>query len=300
MAELQITQEYLGHSNHLVYLAPMWKEFLDADTYAKGRARSCRAVIDGSLEGKRDTGIAGVANTGRDATGPATISAQANWYAYGRLAWNPALDAGGDRRRVDPDDVGRTRPTVVATIRSIMLDSRETFVHYTMPLGLHHLIGGDHYAPMPENPDPRRADWSAIYYHRADAARHRLRSHATRQRRRRSVPLAAARAVERPDDDAGRAAAVVPPAAVGLPDEVGPHAVGRAGARLHARRGGSQGTRDALDGAARARSTRSATRPCSRSCAGRRATPPPGATSASATSPAARASAEVACRRRRG
>ena len=60
-------------------------------------------------------------------------------------------------------------PEVVATIRSIMLDSRETFVHYTMPLGLHHLIGGDHYAPMPENADARRADWSAIYYHRADA-----------------------------------------------------------------------------------------------------------------------------------
>ena len=60
-------------------------------------------------------------------------------------------------------------PDVVAAIRDIMLDSREAFVHYTMPLGLHHLIGGDHYAPMPENPDPRRADWSATYYHRADA-----------------------------------------------------------------------------------------------------------------------------------
>ena len=61
-------------------------------------------------------------------------------------------------------------PELVATIRSIMLDSREIFVHYTMPLGLHHLIGGDHYAPMPENTDPRRADWSATYYHRADAS----------------------------------------------------------------------------------------------------------------------------------
>jgi alpha-glucuronidase len=61
-------------------------------------------------------------------------------------------------------------PDVVGPIRSLMLESHEAYVRYTMPLGLHHLIGGDHYAPMPENPDPRRADWSAIYYHRADAA----------------------------------------------------------------------------------------------------------------------------------
>ena len=69
-------------------------------------------------------------------------------------------------------------PDLVATIRSMMLDSREAFVHYTMPLGLHHLIGGDHYAPMPENPDPRRADWSATYYHRADASGIGYRPHA--------------------------------------------------------------------------------------------------------------------------
>jgi len=61
-------------------------------------------------------------------------------------------------------------PVVVKTLSGLLLDSYETFVDYTMPLGLHHLIGGDHYAPMPENPDPRRADWSAIYYHRADAS----------------------------------------------------------------------------------------------------------------------------------
>jgi alpha-glucuronidase len=169
MAELQITQEYLGQSTHLVYLAPMWKEFLDADTYAKGPGSSVAKVIDGSLEGKRDTGIAGVANTGQDANWTGHDLAQANWYAFGRLAWNPDLSAtaiADEWIRMTWGDA----PDVVATIRSIMLDSRETFVHYTMPLGLHHLIGGDHYAPMPENADPRRVDWSATYYHRADAA----------------------------------------------------------------------------------------------------------------------------------
>lgn len=88
---------------------------------------------------------------------------------YGRLAWNPALTAGAladEWIRMTWGDA----PDLVAAIRSMMLDSRETFVRYTMPLGLHHLIGGTHYAPMPENPDPRRADWSAIYYHRADGS----------------------------------------------------------------------------------------------------------------------------------
>ena len=169
MAELQITQEYLGQSTHLVYLAPMWKEFLDADTYARGPGSPVAKVIDGSLEGKRETGIAGVANTGQAVNWSGHDLAQANWYAFGRLAWNPDLTAAA----IADDWVRMTwggAPEVVATIRSILLDSRETFVHYTMPLGLHHLIGGDHYAPMPENADPRRADWSAIYYHRADAA----------------------------------------------------------------------------------------------------------------------------------
>jgi alpha-glucuronidase len=168
MAELQITQEYLGQSNHLVYLAPMWKEFLDADTYARGPDSLVAKVIDGTLDGRRETGIAGVANTGSEANWTGHDFGQANWYAFGRLAWNADLSAGAIA-----DEWIRmtwaTAPETVATIRSIMLDSRDTFVRYTMPLGLHHLIGGDHYAPMPENTDSRRADWSATYYHRADA-----------------------------------------------------------------------------------------------------------------------------------
>ena len=167
MAELQITQEYLGQSTHLVYLAPMWKEFLDADTYAKGPGSLVAKVVDGSLDNHRRTGIAGVANTGGDQNWCGHHAAQANWYAYGRLAWDPRLRA---------DEIAEEwiRMTwnndadVVATIRTILLSSREAFLSYTMPLGLHHLIGGDHYAPMPENADPRRIDWSAVYYHRAD------------------------------------------------------------------------------------------------------------------------------------
>ena len=169
MAELQITQEYLGHSNHLVYLAPMWKEFLDADTYAAGPGSTVARVIDGTLHGHRRTGMAGVANTGRDANWTGHLFGQANWYAYGRLAWNTGLTA----EEIADEWIAMTwghAPAVASTIRSLMLGSREALVDYTMPLGLHHLIGGDHYAPMPENDDPRRADWSAIYYHRADQA----------------------------------------------------------------------------------------------------------------------------------
>jgi alpha-glucuronidase len=169
LAELQVTQEYLGHSNHLVYLAPMWREFLEADTYARGPGSTVARVVDGTLEGQALTGIAGVANTGSDANWCGHHFAQANWYAYGRLAWNPDLGAAAIadewiRMTWGHDD------SLVATVRSMMLGSRETLVRYTMPLGLHHLIGGDHYAPMPENADPRRADWTATYYHRADAS----------------------------------------------------------------------------------------------------------------------------------
>ena len=166
MGELQITQEYLGQSTHLVYLAPMWTEFLNADTFAKGPGSLVSKVLDGSVDEYRRTGIAGVANTGNDQNWCGHDFAQANWFAYGRLAWNPALDA----RDIADDWIRMTwsaAPDVVAAIRALMLDSREAFVDYTMPLGLHHLIGGDHYAPMPENVDKRRSDWSAVTYHHA-------------------------------------------------------------------------------------------------------------------------------------
>ena len=168
LAELQITQEYLGQSTHLVYLAPMWKEFLDADTFAAGAGSPVAKAVDGSLHGYPRSGMAGVANTGRDANWTGHDFGQANWYAFGRLAWNPDLTAA----QIADEWIAMTWTSdrdSIAAIRSLMLESRETYVDYTMPLGLHHLIGGDHYAPMPENADPRRADWSAIYYHHAAA-----------------------------------------------------------------------------------------------------------------------------------
>ena len=169
MAELQITQEYLGQSTHLVYLAPMWKEFLDADTYARGPGSTVAEVVEGRLVRHYETGIAGVANTGSDTNWTGHDFAQANWYAYGRLAWDPSLTS----EDIAEEWIRMTWSNdkdVVEAIRDLMLRSREAFVDYTMPLGLHHLIGGDHYAPMPENTDKRRADWSATYYHRADAS----------------------------------------------------------------------------------------------------------------------------------
>jgi alpha-glucuronidase len=169
MAELQITQEYLGQSTHLVYLAPMWKEFLDADTFARGPGSTAARVVDGTLEGHARTGMAGVANTGGDPNWCGHDFAQANWYAFGRLAWDPGLTS----EAIAEEWIRMTwstAPAVVAAIRGLMMASREAFVDYTMPLGLHHLIGGDHYAPMPENSDARRSDWSATPYHRADTS----------------------------------------------------------------------------------------------------------------------------------
>jgi alpha-glucuronidase len=169
MAELQITQEYMGHANHLVYLAPMWKEVLDADTFAKGPGSLVAEVIDGSLHDHARTGMAGVANTGSDPNWTGHDFAQANWYAYGRLAWDPGLSADAIADEWIRMTWGQA-PEVLTSVRRMLLASHEAIVDYSMPLGLHHLIGGNHYAPLPENDDPRRLDWSAIYYHNADAA----------------------------------------------------------------------------------------------------------------------------------
>jgi alpha-glucuronidase len=167
--ELQITQEYLGFSNHLVFLAPMWREFLDADTFAKGRGSTVTKVIDGSLYKQQITGIAGVANTGSDRNWTGHDFAQSNWYAFGRLAWNPgasSLEIASDwtRMSLSRDEAG------VKAIVEIMLNSREALVDYMTPLGLHHIMwGGHHYGPAPWWDTEKRDDWNPVYYHRADA-----------------------------------------------------------------------------------------------------------------------------------
>ncbi len=100
MAELQIAPEYFGKHRHLVYFAPMWKEFFDADTHAKGPGSTVAKVVDGSVHGYALSGVAGVANTGSDRNWTGHDFSQANWYAFGRLAWDPDLSAEADRRRV--------------------------------------------------------------------------------------------------------------------------------------------------------------------------------------------------------
>jgi alpha-glucuronidase len=169
MPELQITQEYLGQSNNLVFLATMWREFLDSDTYARGHGSTVTRVVDGSLYGQRLTGMAGVANTGSDRNWTGHHFAQANWYAFGRLAWNPDLGS----REIADEWIRMTftrDPSAVSEIARIMLESHEAAVDYMTPLGLHHLMwGGHHYGPAPWwNTEPR-PDWNPVFYHRADA-----------------------------------------------------------------------------------------------------------------------------------
>ena len=169
MLELQITQEYLGHSNHLVFLAPLWKECLDFDTYAKGRGSYVSKVIDGSLHGYSMTGIAGVANTGSDRNWCGHLFAQANWYAFGRLAWNHDLSS----EEIAEEWIRMTlsrNDDVVKTIESMIMDSREACVNYMTPLGLHHIMqAGFHYGPQPDYAKSSRLDWTSVYYHRADS-----------------------------------------------------------------------------------------------------------------------------------
>jgi alpha-glucuronidase len=169
MPELQITQEYLGFANHLVFLASMWREVLDSDTYAKGPGSTVAKVADGSLYGQRLTGIAGVANTGSDRNWTGHHFLQANWYAFGRLAWNPDVSS----RQIAGEWIRMTftlEPKAVEVIARIMLQSHEAVVDYMTPLGLHHIMwGGHHYGPAPWWDTEPRDDWNSVYYHRADA-----------------------------------------------------------------------------------------------------------------------------------
>jgi len=152
MVEFQLTQEYLGAANHLVYLAPMWQEF-----FSFVKPSSLRAM-------------AGVANIGDDINWCGHHFAQANWYAFGRAAWNPALTP----KEIADEWLAQTftdNPSFVSTVSQLMLDSREAAVSYMMPLGIHHIFAGvHHYGPEPwYSPKGLRADWTPPYYHKADA-----------------------------------------------------------------------------------------------------------------------------------
>lgn len=161
LMEGQITKEYLGFSTHLAFLAPLWKEVLDADTCAP----RCGMTVSKTI-----SGTAGVANIGSDRNWSGSQFDQANWYAWGRLAWDPTLGS----KQVATEWARMTwsqDPKVVASIVSMMMQSREAVVNYMTPLGLAHLMGTDHhYGPAPWAHDLPRAEWNPVYYHRADAA----------------------------------------------------------------------------------------------------------------------------------
>jgi alpha-glucuronidase len=168
MMEFQVTQEYLGQGIHLTYLAPLFKECLDADTYAKGPGSTVSKVIDGSLYGNKLTGMAGVSNIGDDRNWCGHPIAQSNWFALGRLAWDPFASA---------EDIARewirmtysNDQSVVDPLLQIMMISREAGVNYRTPLGLHHQMAWHHhYGPGPWIKDKPRADWTSVYYNRAD------------------------------------------------------------------------------------------------------------------------------------
>jgi len=169
MMEFQLTQEYLGYATHLVYLAPLFKECLDSDTFSKGKGSFVSEVIDGSLEDHRISGMAGVANIGNDRNWCGHPIAQANWYSFARLAWDPDLTADA----IAAEWIKMTysnQKEVVQTLTRIMMESRETTVNYMTPLGLHHIMGWDHhYGPAPWIKDKPRADWTSLYYHQADS-----------------------------------------------------------------------------------------------------------------------------------
>ena len=159
MAELQITQEYLGHSRHLVYLAPMWREFF------------------GFVAPERLVGIAGVANIGLDKNWCGHHFAQANWYAFGRLAWNPMLTSESIAKewltqtfKTQNDNLSPLT-SHLSPLLSMMLRSREACVDYMMPIGLHHIFAFDHhYGPEPNGFIPQYPiEWCPVYYHKADS-----------------------------------------------------------------------------------------------------------------------------------
>ena len=169
MMEFQITQEYLGQATHLVYEAPMFKEVLDADTYANGKGTTVAKVIEGEIYQNEMTGMSGVSNIGNDRNWTGHVFAQANWYAYGRLAWNNKLSS----EEIADEWIRQTfnnNPAFVASTKDIMMRSHETLVNYMTPLGLHHIMGnGHHYGPAPWSNNLPRPDWNPVYYHKADS-----------------------------------------------------------------------------------------------------------------------------------
>jgi alpha-glucuronidase len=183
MPEFQITQEYLGHSIHLVFLSTMWEECLQSDTYQQGEGSTVARCTDGTVYLQHHSAIAGVSNIGLDTNWCGNHFAQANWYAFGRLAWNNALKSDQiadewlkltfyDEKSSKTNIVNQTsnwEKDFLVPVKKMMLKSREVAVNYMMPLGLHHIMSANgHYGPGPWwAPRGMRADWTPPYYHQA-------------------------------------------------------------------------------------------------------------------------------------
>ena len=175
--EFEITLEYLGQGIQLVYMGPYWKEVFDFDTYENGAGSTVGKVIDGTRNNDTVTCVSGVSNIGDSTNWCGHHFHQANWFAYGRLAWNHDLQPDSIA-----DDWARmtwgNNQSMVNTVTAMMSGSREACVNYMTPLGLCGLFcmgssffGSDHYGPCPsQNDNPSQPDWNAVYWHKADAA----------------------------------------------------------------------------------------------------------------------------------
>lgn len=169
MMEFQVTQEYLGQGTNLVYLAPLFKEVLQSDTYYKGKGSTVAKVIDGSLDHHSLNGMAGVANIGNDINWCGHPFAQANWYAIGRLGWDYNLSS----EQIAEEWLRMTysnKASFLTVASQLMLQSRDIMVQYSNPIGLHHIMGtGHHYGPAPWVNNLNRPEWNPVYYHKADS-----------------------------------------------------------------------------------------------------------------------------------
>ena len=183
MPEFQVTQEYLGHAVYLVFLSTMWEECLQSDTYQQGKGSTVARCTDGSIYPQKYTAIAGVSNVGLDTNWCGNHFAQANWYAYGRLAWNDKLKSeqiADEWIKLtfynDSCEKSGTRELCIRLerefprpVKKMMLESREAAVNFMTPLGLHHIMSANgHYGPGPWwAPKGVRPDWTPPYYHQA-------------------------------------------------------------------------------------------------------------------------------------
>lgn len=168
MMEFQITQEYLGFSSHLVFLPKLFEEVLDEDSYADGENSTVAKVIDGTNSNKQLTGIAGVANIGTEKNWTGHPFGQANWYGFGRLAWDPYMDSKDIAEEWLKINFSNEED-FVKPMTDLLIESREAVVNYMTPLGLHHIMAtSHHYGPGPWVDNLGRPEWNPVYYHKAD------------------------------------------------------------------------------------------------------------------------------------